>query len=200
MVSENGIRNDMQPIILVSGLPRSGTSMLMQMLDAAGIPIASDGIRIADRDNPEGYYELEKVKEIGKTDDLSWLNDLRGKAVKIISWFLKDLPDEHKYKILFIERDLREVITSQNRMLVNRGEKLDPEHDEEMIRLFDDHTKETKALLSTKPGFEVIYLNHRAIIDNPAAAAGQINRFLGGMYDEAKIAGAVKKKLYRNRQ
>jgi hypothetical protein len=112
-----------EPIIIVSGLPRSGTSMMMKMLDAAGVPIMTDAVRTADIDNPKGYYEYERVKDLEKEKDKSYIKEGRGKALKVISWLLKDLPDDNQYRIIFMRRDLNEVIASQNKMLKNRGEE-----------------------------------------------------------------------------
>ncbi len=109
-------------IIVVSGLPRSGTSMTMKMLAEGRIALLTDGVRAADESNPEGYYEFEKVKQLDKAGDLSWLNEARDKAVKIISYLLPHLPDTLNYRVLFMHRDLHEVMASQNRMLVQRGE------------------------------------------------------------------------------
>src|SRR5437764_15261399 len=109
------------PIIVVSGLPRSGTSMAMKMLDAGGVGIVTDGVRTADESNPKGYYEFEPVKELDKNGDLSWLPGARGKAVKIISFLLTYLPDTFDYQVLFMNRDIDEVLASQNKMIAARG-------------------------------------------------------------------------------
>jgi hypothetical protein len=104
----------------MSGLPRSGTSMMMKMLDAAGLPIVTDAIRTADIDNPKGYYELERVKDLEKETDKSYIRDARGKVLKVISFLIKDLPDDNQYRIIFMRRDLNEVIASQNKMIAHR--------------------------------------------------------------------------------
>ena len=109
-------------IVIVSGLPRSGTSMAMKMLEAGGMPILADGIRTADISNPKGYYEYEPVKELDKGGDVAWLAEARGKAVKIISFLLTWLPETYDYRVIFMQRDLREVLASQNAMLAHRGE------------------------------------------------------------------------------
>lgn len=111
-----------EPIVIVSGLPRSGTSMMMKMLEAGGVPIMTDAVRTADIDNPKGYYEYERVKDLEKETDKSYIREGRGKALKVISWLLKDLPDDNRYRIIFMRRDLGEVIASQNKMLKHRGE------------------------------------------------------------------------------
>jgi hypothetical protein len=188
-----------KPIIIVSGLPRSGTSMLMKMLDAGGLEIATDGERTADVDNPKGYYELERVKQLDKQTDKSWLKGLRGKTVKIISLLLKELPDDNTYKVIFVDRNLQEVIASQNKMLVHRGESVNPDGDEKMIRTFEVHLQNIKAMLKSKPCFEVLYLNHRSILDNPAEEAAKISTFLGLNGQTEKMAAIVDPSLHRNR-
>ncbi len=188
-----------QPIIVVSGLPRSGTSMLMKMLEAGGVEVASDGQRTADTDNPKGYYELERVKDLSKEKDKSWVRDLRGKTVKVISYLLKDLPEGHSYKVVFLNRDLNEVMASQNKMLKHRSVPFDPKDDGKMIRNFEAHLREVQAMLHSDVRFEALYLNHRDILHDPHAASGRINGFLGGHLDETKMAGVVDHNLYRNR-
>ncbi len=188
-----------KPIIVVSGLPRSGTSMLMKMLEAGGVEIASDGIRTADDDNPKGYYELERIKELDKGKEKGWVKELRGKAVKAISFLLKDLPGDNRYQVVFVHRDLTEVMASQNKMLEHRGVPVDPENDGKMLRNFENHLTKVKDALHRDDKFEVLYLNHREVINQPQEAAAQINQFLGGQLDETRMAGVVDGSLYRNR-
>lgn len=173
--------------------------MLMKMLEAGGIEIASDGIRTADDDNPKGYYELEKVKELDKSEDKSWLTEFRGKAVKIISYFLKDLPKTNNYKIIFIERNLKEMIASQNKMLTHRGEVVDPAGDEKMIKNFKNHLQKIKYMLGNEPHFDVLYINYGDVLKSPIKEVEKVNRFLGGYLDKEKMIGIIDPKLYRNR-
>src|SRR5437764_1475845 len=100
-------------IIVVSGLPRAGTSLMMQMLDNGGIEVLTDGVRAADTDNPRGYYELEKVKRLKQ--DASWLPQARGKVFKMVSQLLYDLPASEAYRVLFMERDFDEMLRSQEK-------------------------------------------------------------------------------------
>ena len=187
-------------MIIVSGLPRSGTSMLMKMLEAGGVEIASDGLRTPDDDNPKGYYELEKIKGLDKNMDKSWLRELRGKAVKIVSYFLRYLPDSNHYKVIFVERSLEEIMSSQQKMLVNRGKPIDPDSDKSMVRNFENHIKTVKNTVLPKPWFEVLFINHRHVLTNPKEQAQKINRFLNGKLDENKMVSVVDPKLYRNRK
>src|SRR5688572_27545479 len=186
------------PVVIVSGLPRSGTSMAMKMLDAAGMPLLVDGIRTADEDNPKGYYELEQVKTLDKGGDKAWVKDARGKAVKIISFLLKDLPPEHNYKVVFMNRDLPEVLASQGKMLSRRGESSSTE-DERMKEIYEKHLRKTKELLWSSPQFEVLDLQYKEVIENPAVAAKRIRDFLGAPLDVDKMSQVADKELYRNR-
>jgi hypothetical protein len=187
-----------QPIIVVSGLPRSGTSMLMKMLDAAGIELVVDGIRTADEDNPKGYFELERVKDLHQDEDRTWLRGGRGKAIKIVSYFLRHLPAENNYKVLFLDRDLREVLASQTKMLERRGEQSDTS-DEKMIELYEDHLWKVRYQLRHYPQFESLTISHRDVISGPAEQAARIAEFLGGGLPVDKMASVVDSRLYRNR-
>src|SRR5262245_30589474 len=106
-------------VTIVSGLPRSGTSMMMKMLEAGGLDPVTDNIRTADEDNPKGYYELEKVMEL--KNDKSWVPDAKGKVIKVISALLQDLPGDHAYRVVFMQRNMHEVLASQRQMLIRRG-------------------------------------------------------------------------------
>jgi hypothetical protein len=187
-----------EAIIVVSGLPRSGTSMTMKMLAEGGIVLLTDGVRVADESNPQGYYEFEKVKQLDQAADLSWLDQARGKAVKIISFLLPHLPDTLNYRILFMHRDLHEVIASQNRMLVQRGEPTGTD-DDRMLTLFADHVKKISQLIATRPCFDVIDIDHHDVLHQPSQQATRINDFLGGGLDVERMAAAVDQRLYRNR-
>lgn len=188
-----------RPVVVVSGLPRSGTSMLMQMLAAGGHQIATDGRREQDDDNPRGYYELEKVKELESNADRSWLKDCRGKAVKIISFILRRLPDRCAYRVVFIERDLDEVLLSQRKMLRRRGEEQSEGDDSRLREDFKRHLKEVKMLLERRGNMEALYVNYASILVDPAAAAGMIADFVGCDLDREAMAGAVTGSLYRSR-
>lgn len=187
-----------EPIIIVSGLPRSGTSMAMKMLEATGLEIVSDGIRAADEDNPKGYYELERVKDLAKENDFSWLADAKGRAIKIISYLLKELPADHNYKVLFMRRDLSEVLASQQKMLHRRGETSETE-DERMVELYENDLWKANYLLKHQPQFDHLDVHYRQVLEEPLQAATAINEFLGGHLDVEKMAAVVDPDLYRNR-
>lgn len=188
-----------EPVIVVSGLPRSGTSMAMQMLASGGVSVVTDGVREAGEDNPKGYFEDERVKDLHKEDeDGRWLHDARGKAVKIISFLLKDLPETNNYKVIFMRRDLPEVLASQQKMLDRRGEPNDVE-DEKMLEIWKDHLWRVNYLLKHTDHLEALELLYKDVVANPLEQARRIKDFLGLPLDPEQMAGAVDSKLYRNR-
>jgi hypothetical protein len=183
-------------ITIVSGLPRSGTSMMMQMLAAGGMDTATDDVRAADPDNPRGYCEFERVKTI--KEDASWLPELRGKAVKMVSMLLFDLPGDSRYRIVFMHRDMDEILASQAKMLERRGKGGGP-GDGRMAGAFDRHLDEVTRWLAAQDNMEVLYVQHGETIANPGEIAAKVNAFLGSCLDEEKMAAAVDPSLYRNR-
>jgi hypothetical protein len=187
-----------RPVVVVSGLPRSGTSMVMGMLSAGGLELVTDGVRQADADNPLGYYEFEPVKDL-EGGGAAWLGAAAGKGVKIISFLLRTLPDDYEYKIVFVRRGIAEVLASQRRMLLRRGEAAGGTGDDEMARLFVRHLEKVEAELQQRPNCEVLYIEHRETLAAPARIAGDISRFLGLPLDVARMAGVVDNGLYRNR-
>jgi hypothetical protein len=187
-----------RPIVVVSGLPRSGTSMLMKMLEAGGIPLVVDGLRVADEDNPKGYYEDERVKNLAQDRDRSWLGAAQGKAIKIISYLLKDLPPHYNYRVLFIRRSLKEVLASQGKMLERRGEASET-GDDRMKELFENDLWKAGYLLKHQPQFEVLEIQYKDVVANAREQAQRISRFLGGGLDADAMAGVVDRQLYRNR-
>jgi len=188
-----------EPLIVVSGLPRSGTSMTMQMLEAGGLAVATDGIRKPGEDNPKGYYEYERVKELDKGLDQSWLKEFRGKVIKIISFLLKDLPDTNNYKVVFMRRNVHEVLASQAKMLVNRGEANETS-DEKMLDLYKDHLWKIDYMMRHRPCFELLNVDYKDVVENPRQQAQRIGAFLGDHVDVEKMTTAVDEKLYRNRR
>jgi Sulfotransferase domain len=188
-----------EPVVVVSGLPRSGTSMAMKMLEAGGLATHTDGLRTADDDNPKGYFEHERVKDLANEADKSWIGAARGRAIKVISYLLKELPASYNYRVVFLRRDLQEVLASQGKMLANRGEA-PPEDDGRMTEIFQDHLWKAQYLLRSAPQFEVLYIDYQAVVANPRAEALRINAFLGNRLDLEKMVAAVDASLYRNRR
>jgi tetratricopeptide (TPR) repeat protein len=188
-----------ESLIVVTGLPRSGTSMLMQMLAAGGMRILSDGLRAADEDNPRGYLEFEPVKNL--LQDAKWLFEGRGKAVKIIAPLLAALPEGLACRVILSERDLEEVLDSQERMLVRRNQPLAAT--EERRRMLHEEYARTlarlKAMLARRPGTQLLVIEYRNAISDAPGTARKVNQFLGGGLDVAKMAAAIDPALHRIR-
>jgi hypothetical protein len=185
-------------ITIVSGLPRSGTSMMMQMLEAGGMPILTDKLRKADVDNPHGYLELEKAKGIRR--DASWLAEAEGKAFKMVAILLYHLPADRQYKIIFMKRDLTEMLKSQTTMLRNLGKHGKGPTDAEMGILFHEHLKKITSWLANQKNMEVLYCEYAAVIKDPRKEAQRIADFLGTKLDVEIMTGVVDPTLYREKE
>jgi ElaB/YqjD/DUF883 family membrane-anchored ribosome-binding protein len=184
-------------VVVVSGLPRSGTSMMMKMLAEGGLEIVSDTIRTADDDNPNGYFEFEPVKQLLE-GNFRWLADANGKVVKIISSLLEYLPREYQYKIIFMERDLQEVLASQQKMLKNRQEQSQVE-DIEMRAQFEKHLADIKYWLARQPNMDVLYISYNKMLAAPQAHCVGVSEFIGIPLDVEKMLTVPSANLYRNR-
>ena len=187
-----------KPIIVVSGLPRSGTSMMMRMLDEGGTEPLTDGIRKSDEDNPRGYYEVELVKTLKKQYDKSWLDAAQGKVIKVISSLLKDLPVEYQYDVVFMNRSIDEVIASQNKMIARRGEVAES-NDQQMRQLYQQHLQSIKAWIRKQQNFRLLEVSYNEIMQRPREEAQRVRDFLGLPLDVEKMSEAVDDQLYRNR-
>ena len=185
-------------ITIVSGLPRSGTSMMMRMLEAGGLPPITDNLRTADLDNPQGYYEFERVKKLDR-GDTAWLATAQNRTVKVISALLQHLPATYEYKVIFIERHMNEILASQRKMLAHRHEDSEDLTDREMTVLFEKHLREIHQWLAQQPNFRVLYIHYSDLLSEPTAHAAQVNQFLGGGLDVNKMASVIDPTLYRNR-
>jgi argonaute-like protein implicated in RNA metabolism and viral defense len=186
-------------VTIVSGLPRSGTSMMMKMLEAGGIPPLTDELRSADKDNPKGYYEFERVKKLDE-GDTAWLEEAQGRAVKVISALLKHLPPDYQYKVIFMERKIEEILASQKQMLVRRGEAPDSVSDEKMKDLFGKHLEQVQAWLDEQPNIDVAHFSYNEILESPREQAERINQLLGNILDVEKMVAVVDEALYRQRR
>jgi hypothetical protein len=184
-------------VIVVSGLPRSGTSMMMKMLAEGGLPVLTDSIRTADEDNPNGYFELEVVKQLSEGQK-DWLADADHKIVKVISALLEHLPPEHHYKVLFMERQIPEILASQRKMLARRNET-SRISDAEMEAQFREHLKVIKYWLARQPNMEVMYVDYNRMMADPDPDLQKIIDFLGLPLDMAKMRAVPNEGLYRNR-
>jgi hypothetical protein len=183
-------------IVIVSGLPRSGTSLMCQMLDNGGVQVVTDRLRTPDTDNPRGYYELEKVKKI--KEDASWLPETRGKAFKMVSQLLYDLPATERYRVIFMQRDLDEVLVSQEKMLDRLGRRVAPR--EQIRPAFLVHLDRIHRWLGEQPHITVLRMDYKALVERPAEMAEVVNEFVGGRADFSRMAASVDSSLYRNRK
>ena len=185
-------------ITVVSGLPRSGTSMMMQALEAGGISPLTDDQRTADEDNPRGYYELERVKRI-RNDD-SFLDKAEGKAVKLIHLLITRLPARHNFRVLFMQRDIDEVLASQSKMLERSGNKGASVAPDALKKIFTKQLAETITWLQQQPNIQLLEVDYKGMIDEPAGTIAGIDEFLGGEMNVEAMAAAIDPSLYRNRQ
>jgi hypothetical protein len=189
-----------EPVTVVSGLPRSGTSMMMRMLEAGGLAPFSDGERTADIDNPEGYYEFARVMDLERDPDRSWVRGARGRALKVISFLLRFLPDENAYRILYMRRNLDEVLVSQDKMLDRLGRPAPGGDLEATKEAYRNDIVAARLFARKQPNMEMLEIHYAEAIADPLGTARAVNRFLGGGLDEAKMAAAVNERLYRNRR
>jgi len=185
-------------IIVVSGLPRSGTSMMMQLLQAAGIEALTDGIRQADENNPRGYYELEVVKQT--SNDASWLIDAGGKAIKVIYRLLYDLPGDQHYRTIFMQRPMAEVVRSQQAMLKQLGQQGSDLSDADLGALLHKELVTVNQWLSTNPAFDVLYVGYHQVLNTPEMILARISQFLGRNLHVDQINQVIEPRLCHNRE
>ena len=193
-----GKRKTEPSVIIVSGLPRSGTSMMMKMLAAGGVELLTDHLREADIDNPEGYYEFERVKQLDKGDK-TWLPQARGRAVKVISALLEHLPAEEGYLVIMMHRRAEEILASQKRMLIRRGEDPDKTSDAKMRELYAKHMGQVSAWLEGQPNIKTLNIDYNAVLAEPLPQASRVAGFLGIPSAAVAMASVVDPNLYRNR-
>ena len=185
-------------IIIVSGLPRSGTSMMMAMLEASGVPLLTDGDRVPDDDNPKGYFEFERVKKL-QEGDVSWLSQAQGKAVKVISYLLFKLPDIHQYQVIFIHRNLDEVLSSQRRMLLNRGEDPNKVSEAELKPVLSNHLTQVEEWLGNQSHIRSLDVDYNRLLEDLGTDIHRIVEFLDFPLDPEGLKSIIDPKLYRQR-
>ncbi|MBU0487747.1 MAG: alkaline phosphatase family protein [Bacteroidetes bacterium] len=186
-----------ETIFIVSGLPRSGTSMMMQMLEAGGLDAYTDQVRIADENNVKGYFEHEAVKRLAR--DKNWLKYAKGKVVKVISHLLTFLPENHHYKIIFMLRDLDEVVASQQKMLSRLGKEKKSAYRLDLRMAFEKDLKAATTLIGKRYNMDVLFVQYRDIIQNPQSEAEKVNNFAGNMLVVENMVKEVNRNLYRER-
>lgn len=186
---------DRRYVTVVSGLPRSGTSLCMKMLEAGGLAVLTDGIRHADEDNPNGYYEYEAVKRTGK--DPSWVRDAVGKAVKMVYMLLYDLPAEYEYRVIFMRRDLQEVVQSQeimlqrNRQPVGKGDEWTDVFQKELVKL--------RNWIDRQSNISLLDVSYNELLHDPGPVLASIQSFLDNRVDIRAMTNVIDPSLYRNR-
>ena len=185
-------------VTVVSGLPRSGTSMMMKMLEAGGIPPITDNLRTADDDNPQGYYEFERVKKMPEGDK-EWVPEALGKSVKVISALLEHLPAEYPYRVIFMRRKMDEILASQKQMLVRSNKPTDAVSDEKLAEMYARHLAKVEAWLNAQPNVAVLYLDYNTMLTSPQEHAEEVNSFLDERLAVEKMVGVIDKSLYRQR-
>lgn len=184
-------------VTVVSGLPRSGTSLMMQMLHAGGVPALTDGLRAADENNLRGYYEYEPVKRL--RSDRSWLPQARGHAVKVIHLLLRDLllDGSLQYRIVFMQRPIDEVLASQRAMLQREGKAgADPAV---LKKAFETQLAQLTPWLASQDGIKVLQVTYHQVLGAPQAVAEALSAFLGLDLDTAAMVRAVDPALHRQR-
>ena len=181
-------------LTVVSGLPRSGTSMMMQMLVAGGLTPYTDDVRQADESNPRGYYEHARVKALAH--DRAWLPEADGRVVKIVAPLLRHLPVGPSYRVIFMERDLSEVLRSQEAMLARSGRP--SARAEGLAATYARYRADAEAW-AAQPGIEWLTVAHTDALNDPEATAARINAFLGHTLDEAAMQAVVDPSLHRQR-
>lgn len=184
-------------ITVVSGLPRSGTSLMMQMLQAGGMPVLTDGVRPADEDNPRGYWEFEPVKRLQASHD--WVHQAAGKAVKVVHALVSSLPGGFVYRVIVMRRDLREVLASQRVMLERVGKSGAKLSDDRLAEIFAAQLDDIVAGLRNRADCSVLEVQHRDLIERAAAVIPAVHRFLDNKLDAARMAAVIDPALYRQR-
>jgi len=185
-------------VIVVSGAPRSGTSLLMQMLEAGGIAPLCDDRRPPDAANPRGYYELDAVKRL--PEDAGWLSRAPGRAVKVIHALVTRLPQGPAYRVLWLERDLLEVARSQSALLDRLGRPPDDGlSDPRVAEILGQQLRETAARLDARADVRRLPVRHAALLAQPAAEIARIDAFLDGGLDREAMASRIDPALHRSR-
>jgi hypothetical protein len=176
-------------IIVVTGLPRSGTSMMMQVLAAGGISPHADDQRAADPDNPRGYYEHSAAMRLHQ--ETTWLPEARGKAVKIVAPLLPYLPPTERYRLIFMHRPLGEVVASQRAMLQRLGRRGGHLEDAELIQAFTSQLVRLQNWLERRSEIPVLAVRYADAIYDASGTAMRLARFLGEPFDLFAAAAAI---------
>jgi hypothetical protein len=173
--------------------------MMMRMLEATGVPILTDSRRLADGDNPKGYYELEAVKALARGES-GFIREARGKAVKIVSPLLRYLPRGERYRVILMRRRMEEILASQRKMLTNRSEPTREMDDPKLAEIYERDLRDIEQWMSTQPGFEVVFLNYNGLLSEPIVELARLDGFFDEPLELEAMAAVVEPALYRNRR
>jgi hypothetical protein len=185
---------------VVSGIPRSGTSLVMQMLSAGGIPPLTDGVRAADEDNPRGYLEYEPVKASAR--DVTWAERARGRCVKVVHALVRHLPESLECRVILLHRPIAQVLDSQAAMLRRGGREpaADGPSEARLGEVLEAQLAEVAAELAARPRWRVLGCAYPELVAEPLRMAREIDAFLGGGLDVAAMVAAVDPRLHRQRR
>ena len=184
-------------ITIVSGLPRSGTSLMMQILNDAGYDIFSDGVRLPDENNLKGYFEYERVKALAK--DNSWMSEAEGKTIKIIAQLLQYVPDLYQYRIIYMERNMDEIINSQNKML-SRLNIIKPFNTNDVLKnVYSRQTENILKVMAAKPNVQLLKVSYNGLIEKEKFVIKSLINFSENKITESNILNCIDKSLYRER-
>lgn len=184
-------------ITVVSGVPRSGTSLMMSMLVAGGLEPVKDDVRAADEDNPRGYFELEAVKRL--KEDASWVAGAAGKVVKAVHVHVRNLPlGGPRYRVVLMRRDMGEVMRSQRKMLERRGKPGGALSDARAAELFLKQLADLREWMAARPEFSFVEADYNALLRDPGPVIAAVNGFLGGILDEGRMRAEIDPRLYRS--
>jgi hypothetical protein len=185
-------------LVVVSGLPRCGTSMMMRMLEAGGLPVVTDGVRTPTEDNPAGFYEYERVKKT--KEDSSWVAPALGKAVKMVYQLMYDMPTQYNYRVLCMRREMAEILASQRAMLVRSGQDADAVGDAQIAQLFNKALSQFESWVQAQPNVEMVNVSYNGILKNGQSELSVVNQFLDNRLDVDAMLAIVEPSLYRNRE
>jgi hypothetical protein len=186
------------PIIVVTGLPRSGTSLMMNMLEQGGVPLLTDGVRRSDEDNPRGYFEFEQVKQL-RSGDFQWLSQARGRAVKVISALVTLLPPHPDLRLVFMRRSLTEVLASQRVMLHRRGKDPDAVSDRDMMTIYRKHLDEVETWLNSHPSLARMDVDYNGLMADPLPLLRELEEWIGIPLDLQGMRRVIDPVMYRQR-
>ncbi len=186
--------------LLVSGLPRSGTSLMMQMLDAGGIHPQTDGIRVADENNPRGYYEWEAIKKIGQHPEILDAPAIEDKAIKVISMLIPALPKNHQYKIIFMMRPIHQIVASQSKMIDRLGTDGSEIEPDKIAARLERHRSQILQLLENQENFELIDVDYETLLKDTENQIARIIEFIDDQrLDADQMPNAIEHHLHREK-